>query len=286
MNDSFDSFVSENSESKEKILFRCYDNFSSMPYALSLQQTIITSKTLGIKVEQKVDAFNYYTDTVDVSQSMTSSRYIKVFSRFYDDKKRIKYYLANDKEEINNKIAKPIFLSYDEYIKKFGKLYKRKYFVKKESQLVNENSNEVFTEDEENSSLRYGISIYEINDFSYKKADIVKKGKNYLLSFVLDPLASHVFFSKQIKNTGHLTDNPVFFSSSISFLIDRDFNLINSVSSDRYKAKFGLLSLDITMVTKTSFFTSFDNTFTSGRKKIQIKIPKEDDVYFDGYRLL
>ena len=276
-------FIEENKEHVENILFYSYDMFSKKKYAISLQEVNIITKTLGLKVRQNVQSFNYYTPEINISQSYTSSNYVTNFSRFYDTGEKITFINASNNADILKNRYKKSFLTYDEYIKEYGKLLKRKYYVKDKETIID-------TSDDEYSSVvtntvRYGLSIYEICDFTYKSASISKQGKNYLLSFLLDCQMSHRFFIKQIKNTGHTTSDPLFYSSEVEFLLDPSLNLISATSKDKYRVKFGLINLDIEMNSDNSYFVSESNTFKYKKSSLEINIPKEDNNDFDGYKL-
>lgn len=277
----------EKKEHLEEVLFYAYEKFIKNKYAITLQKANIFTKTLGMKAKQEVKAYVYYTPVVTVSESYTTSNYISAFSRFYDKDDKITFFSASDINDLKTSKVKRNEMSYDEYIQTYGKLFKEKYYVKRNgvSDLLSNEDKYSYSRNEDDI-LRYGISIYEINDHSYKSANLVKKGKNYHLSFVLDPLVSHRFFGKQIKNTGHMTSDPVFYNSEVTFVLDSSLNLISSHSVDNYKVKFGLINLDISMSTENYYFFSDSEKFKNGKKMIDVKILKPDEINFDGYRLI
>lgn len=285
MEENINKIIDDNKNNLENVLYYAYNKFLENSYYIVLQKILMTTKTLGVKAKQQVDAFTYSTPSVLVSSSFTSSRYINEFSRFYDDFTEIKAFNSSNLDDIKKGIVEFKTLTYDEYLSKFGKLFKGKYNVKKSSNVIN-NLSDTYSYQEEDSNSRYGIIIYEINDYSYKKAEIIKKGKNYLLTFNLDPLVSHRFYSKQITSTGHLTADPIFTLSTISFLLDSKLNLISANCKDNYKAKFGLLNLDIDSDTTYYFFTSNSKKFKVNKKEISVDIPKENETNFLGFKLI
>lgn len=284
MEENISKIIEENKNNLEKVLYYSYNKFLENSYYIVLQKIMMTTKTLGVKAKQQVDAFTYSTPSVLVSSSYTSSRYINEFSRFYDDFNEIKAFNTSNLDDIKKGIVESKILTYDDYLSKFGKLFKGKYNVKKTNNVID---NFIDTYSYQNdSNTRYGIIIYEINDYSYKKAEIVKKGKNYLLTFILDPLVSHRFYSRQITSTGHLTADPTFTSSTITFLLNSELNLISANCKDNYKAKFGLLNLDIDSDTTYYFFTSNCKKFKANKKEISVDIPKENETNFLGFKLI
>lgn len=282
--DDIKTYIDEKKE-LEKVLFYAYERFSEYDYSITIQKTSMFTKTLGMKAKQEVKAYTYHALNESVSQSSTSSNYISTFSRFYDDNEKITAYSSSKIDDLKNNKAKKTILTYDEYINTYGKLFKNKYYVKKEGTADLLNQEDKYSNNNE-GILRYGISIYEINDHSYKSANIIKKGKNYLLTFILDPIVSHCFFTKQIKNTGHMTADPVFSNSEITFTLDSSFNLLSSESKDNYKVKFGLINLDISMNTINHYFTSKTDKFISNKKEVCVKIPSADETDFAGFKLV
>lgn len=263
------------------------DQFSLSPYGLILSSQEATATVFGLKTKQIIEAYDFYTPEESYSESFSYSPFLKTKNRFYDKKNnQVLSFAFKEKENLSD--VTPITLSYDEYIRDFGKLLQRKYYVvnkftSKESLLhdafLSLKDDEYYRCQDTTKHALYGTMIYIVNEDTVKKAKIEKEGNNYRLTFDLDIRFSNDYYATRMLNTGSLYELPKFTSSKITFLLDEKLRLIESTYFDNYSAKTGFIATSIVMEARNTYLISDTNQFVYNDKTYDVKVPSLDETF-------
>ncbi|MFA6829502.1 MAG: hypothetical protein WCR67_02205 [Bacilli bacterium] len=268
------------------------EKFASFPYAVIISNGDATAKAMGFKAQQKITAANYYTPDVNYSSSSSSSLFMKTKACFYDRKNgHVSSYTSYGMDNLDK--AKRTDYSYDKYINVYGKLDKMKYYVvNKFTSKDNLLHDGYLTSDDkeyqecDNSSKRviYGTIIYLIDKDTVKNQSVRETADGFEISFDLDEKTADDYYATKMVTTGNLYELPTFYSSKITFYLDRELNLIRSLAFDSLRAKTGFINTDINMESENFYFGSQASVFETKNGPIDISVPDVGQEFL-GYQL-
>ncbi len=283
-----DTLVEDYQKDPTPVLHYSLDKQASYPYSLTMMDGVAKSTTLSFKVDQKIRSANLYTPEENFNQNISSSSLVSTADRFYD--KKDGYVLAyNAKKSAEWKDMNPTRkYTYDEYIQKYGKLIKPRYFCR-DSHNEDDVIPETYQSDvagTEGCHEVNAISMYRYSDGAILESELKKTEDGYQLALILDPEKATVYSKVQTKMTGGLSAYPQFSSSEITFRFDEKLNLISADSKDTYQAKIALITSKIDMEAHFTYLHSEDGIFRKGKLEKQVKIPTMKEEIFEGYELI
>jgi hypothetical protein len=273
------------------------EKFSQNRYALTIANAYAEAKVLfKLNAVQKIRSSNFFTPKMDYFESISSSTFVHTCSRFYDylDGNIIAYEQSNP-SDFERKDLQSVSVSYDDFIIKYGKLHKRKYFVETKVKTKTDNIGETFLTDNENvyraltnpnKAKQNGIIPYIVTREHILKSSIVKlEDGNYQLEFDLDA-DSTIYFQAEMKTTGRLNDYPKFESTHLVFILDKKLELVKGYFVDQFSASLGLLSGNLKLNNEVIYLHSSTSEFRYKDKKVYVTVPGEHEAHFKAYDLL
>lgn len=220
-----------------------YSFFKQASYKYSL--SITTGKTHALIADQVIKSAALTTPECDYYENL-SSGFTSTAYRFYDYKdssNKLKSMMCSKESDWGNKT--PDDMTYDDYIQKFGKLYKGKYYVTYDTDDSSKSVPDVYFTDSETDYKAAvkagksvnpvtGISIYNMNSKTVTASSIEKIDTGYRINVTFDvSKGACSYFKAQMKTTGGVTVS--FVSSSIIYEIDNELNLVHGKTVDSYK---------------------------------------------------
>ena len=273
-------------DSVTDLLDYALDEYSKAPFALKAGKQMAQLNVMGFHVQQSIQSYDLYTPDGNYSQSWSASPFLSTKDRFYDEKGYIKAYTASGVNLMKD--AKSVRLEYDAFIQKYGKLPKRKYFVRSrfvdKSSLIHDSfvpEAKVRKEEASMTSIRtvYGTLIYQIQNDTVTKSTLEQTEDGYVLSFDLDVRYALDYYATQMMNIASLYELPKFTLSKVTVRLDRNLHLLSASCHDEFSSKTGFISAKVSMDSQLTFLTSVDNRFTYHGKTAELIIPKKDTPF-------
>lgn len=174
----------------------------------------VVQKINGVSLKNKDSYFN---------ESISSSSLVKVAKRFYQ---------VNDEVDVyDGQVSSDTTASYDESSKVS---YTEKDFENTWGKTVDRSN------------------VYVVSSKTYKEGNISKdENNNYKVYVKLDPTLSVIRYVKQMKEMSSLKDYPSFSNVELTYTIDKDFTILESVATENYEVnKFGTHSTESTLTSK------------------------------------
>lgn len=290
-----DNLVTAYKDNVDEIIDYAFAKQASYPYSLTIMDGLAKSNTLGIKVDQEIEAATYYTPERNFNQNISSSNMVQTADRFYDDfSGNVVAYNGKTASDWSADMSSTTY-TYDEYIQTYGKLIKSKYYCTYDD--TNLVPDKYLTDDEEvyNASTDSdkhevsGIMMYYFSDNSILSSTLTKTEEGYQLFVSLDPDLATSYYRIQMKKTGDLASYPEFTKSEITFTFDDELNLVSASCSDAYNAEKKVVitvSTTIEMTSNITFLHSDTSTFTYHNKTIDVEIPLMSEQAFNGFELI
>lgn len=283
-----DTLLEDYQNEPVSIISYALEKQASYPYSLSMMDGVAKSTTFGIKVNQIIRSANLYTPEENFNQNISTSSLVSTADRFYDKKDGyVLAYNAKKSSEWKDMDLSEKY-SYDDYIQKYGKLIKSRYFCKnsdKEGDVIPE-TYQSDTEKIDECHEVNAISMYRYSKDTILSHELKKTESGYELFMKLDPNKATVYSKVQMKMTGGLSDYPNFSSSQITYHLDRELNLISADSKDSYEAKMTLILTDIQMESHFTYLHSEDGIFRKGNVEKRVNVPAMEEEIFEGYELI
>lgn len=265
-----------------------YSFFKQASYKYSL--SITTGKTHALIADQVIKSAALTTPECDYYENI-SSGFTSTAYRFFDYKdssNTLKSLMCSKESDWGNKT--PDDMTYDDYIQKFGKLYKGKYYVTYDTDDSSKSVPDVYLTDNEtdykaavkvgkSANPVTGISIYNMNSKTVTSSTIEKIDGGYRINVTFDvSKGACSYFKAQMKTTGGVTVS--FVSSTIIYEIDEELNLIHGKTIDSYK------TMGVTADQLLNIYY-YHNDVESVYDKQMILVPKTNSTdTFKGYDLL
>lgn len=220
-----------------------YAFYKQASYKYSLSVT--TGKTHALIADQTIKSACLVTPECDYFENL-SSGFTSTAFRFFDKKdgtNSIESMKAKKESEWETMTPEP--MSYDQYIQEFGKLYKGSYYVTYDTSDSSKTVPDVYLSDQEadykaalktgsKASKVTGISIYNMNQKTVTESTIDEIDGGYQIRVTFDvKKGACSYFKAQMKTTGGVDVS--FNSSTITYELDRDLNLIHGKTVDGYK---------------------------------------------------
>lgn len=232
---------------------------SQSPYAMNVGYSKATSSASTTKVYNATVSTPNEIFYQNISNTHAVVVNLNTAYRFYDDKSGTMkgYTLSTPSDWANN--PSPTDYSYDDYIQKYGKLFKANYFVKQSSDTSLAIPETYLTDDlaeyeassETGKHEVNGVIVYDLMSSTVKADESSIKALDdgtYEVVLTLDPGTATSYYKVQMKTTGGLDSYPTFSSSQITFHLDKDLYLIDSYFHDQYNGKEYGLSVNLDMV--------------------------------------
>jgi hypothetical protein len=264
------------------------------PYAL----TIGKGSVLAAGVTQKIQSGTYSTPEMVFNQNISSSSFVQTANRFYDARQgSVKTYLA--KKESDWPSQTPEELTYNDYIRLYGKLIQGEYYITLDEsdetmpdRYLTSSKEEYEKSDDPTKALVNGVLIYTIakstvatekgSDGKVKPKESIRKTENgYELSLTLKPSGAS-YYSFQMKTTGGLSNRTVFTRSVLTFEVDSDFYLVSSQFSDDYSLQAPVIGSTTGHQEMTQYYFHSDSDNFQSTK---VTVPSPTETQFNGYDL-
>lgn len=268
---------------------------SQSPYAMNVGYSKATSSASTTKVYNATVSTPNEIFYQNISNTHAVVVNLNTAYRFYDDKSGTMkgYVLSTPSDWAKN--PSPTDYTYDDYIQKYGKLFKANYFVAQSSDstlavpevyltddLTTYEASDAKGKHEVNGVITYDLmeSTVKSDESSIQRLD----DGTYKVVLTLDPSTATSYYKVQMKTTGGLDDYPSFSKSHIEFHLDRDLYLIDSYFHDVYNGKEYGLSVNLDMVFYQYYYHSdrIDGFVDKDGNQLSLTIPSIttiDDPY-------
>lgn len=265
-----------------------YSFYKQASYRYSL--TMTTGKTHALIADQKIRSATLVTPECDYFENI-SSGFTSTAYRFYDYKdgtNMLDSMMCSKEKDWETKT--PDKMSYDDYIQKFGKLYKGQYYVTYDTTDKTKAVPDVYlsqNEDDYKNMLKSGksagnvtgVSIYTMNSNTVESSTIEKTDTGYQVSVNFNiKNGACSYFKVQMHTTGGVEVK--FVSSTITYDLDEELNLIHGTTIDKYT------TMGVTADQQLDIYY-YHNSVESLFDNQMITVPEKDSsTTFKGYDLL
>lgn len=259
---------------------------ASYPYSL----TLTTGKTHALIADQMIQSATLVTPECEYYENI-SSGFTSTAYRFYDyndGSNSLQSMMCSKTTDWETKT--PESLSYDDYIQKFGKLYKGKYYVTYDTVDTTKAVPDIYLSKDEadykaavkagkSAGSVTGVSIYNMNSKTVTGSSIEKIDTGYKVTVGLDvKKGACSYFKAQMKTTGGV--DVKFVSSSITYELDEELNLVHGTTTDQYS------TIGVTADQKLDIYY-YHNNVESVFGNMMLTVPeKTSSQTFKGYDLL
>lgn len=190
--------------------------------------------------------------------------------RFYDenDGKIIAYENSFPTEWTSDTVPTKEY-TYNEYINTYGKLHHGSYVVDKNGNYI---SDDLTSEGKQVSA----VTIYQITKNSVKNCILTENESTYVFNLELYSSYACYYYSTLMKKNGGLSKNPRFDETlSMEFVLDKDFNLFSSSSTETYSVTLGI-EVSCIGTSYTRYFASNDDLYVND---VKVEIPSIDEDF-------
>lgn len=270
------------------VLRHALNKQAKSPYSLTIGKSKAVADLLGYT--QNITSATYITPKASFNQNISTSAIVKTAFRFYDDESGyIKAYEGKTESDWT-KGSTPDQLSYDQYIQKYGKLFKGSYYCTDggddiEDKYYSDDEDSFLALDDESKREINSIVIYDLRAENISGNRLVETEDGYQVTISLTGDKATYYYQAQMQSTGNLEDKPVFEESVLTFNLSKDLYLVSSHFEDRYSAKLSIISTGMTQTMDQYYFHSETSTFKSGAESVEVEIPDISDTDFSGYNL-
>lgn len=221
-----------------QVLSYAFYKQASHRYSLS----VTSGKTHALIADQNIKSACLSTPECDYFENI-SSGFTSTAYRFYDYKdgtNTMKSMMCSKESDWSNKT--PDSMTYDDYIQKFGRLFKGKYYVTYDTSKDVPDTYLTDKEDEykaavkagTSASVTTGISIYNMNSKTVTSSTLEKIDTGYRVSVTFNvSKGACSYFKAQMKTTGGVDVS--FVSSNIIYELDENLDLVHGKTVDSYK---------------------------------------------------
>lgn len=168
-------------------------------------------------VVQKINGVSIRNGDSYFNESISSSSLVKVAKRFYQSNNEVDVYDGDVSSDTTASYKESSKVSYTEadFENTWGKTVDRS-------------------------------NVYVVSSKTYKEGSISKdENNNYKVYVKLDPSLSVIRYVKQMKEMSSLKDYPSFSNVELTYTIDKDFTILESVANENYEVnKFGTHSTE------------------------------------------
>ena len=277
-----ENFLSKYKNNPVELLSLLFDEVASTPYEIITNNIKCHTNIISFDYVHEINTLKYFSPKIEIIEANSNGKMARLAEKFihkFDN--RIE---SIETDSISNYSNSPVlFIDYDSYIKKHGKLFMRKYYATKSypydqkiiiDKFLTFDDNVYKKSTERTKHVVYSIIPYQIYDgdilsYSLKKLD----DGNYLIKIKLDPLYANDSYAFEIIHRGALFDYPKFISTEFELIINNRFKLLSAKTLDKFIAKSGIITANLTVESIHNFYHSNNNIFNINNKTTKINIP-------------
>ena len=238
------------------------------------------ANVFAISFSQSIISSNFYLGEKGFFESYSESQFLTTSDRSYHEGKGVIHTYSSPNSAFMK--AHPKDYSYDEFIRKYGKLITRKLYFSKihpinKQDLVQEAYME---KDGIGAKKMVGFINYVFPEEGIKTF----KEENNTITLELNPEYTHAYFRTQMRSIGRLEAYPLMKYSSVTFGFDERGKITSLKAIDDFSAKTGILSSAIHMELESTYQTSDNDSFVINGENKTLHLPSIEesfDVYGD-----
>ena len=227
-------------------------SFSRKKNILVVSYTSSASQVFSINVVQKTYSSSLYLENESFCETISSSKFVSLAKRIYQNEKEIKVYEAKELNELKDKETPSIY-DINAYFSKYKTLIKPYFYIDEYGKYSKQETN----------TIRENLLPIIIDENTI--LSITEKENKYIIS--LSPKKANLYYSELIKENGDFDELPVFNNTSIEITYKDDI-LTSTRIHNEYKAKSGFLKLNIT-----------ENTYSEYKYNVNKNIPAIKDEF-------
>ena len=290
-----ENFLSKYKDKPVELLTQIFEEEAAIPFEIVTNNIKCFTNILTFDYVHEINTLKYFSPKLEIIEANSSGKMSRLGEKFihrFDN--RIE---SIETDAISNYSKTPtLFTSYDSYIQKHGKLFMRKYYATKSfspdqkivlDKFLTFNPDVYKKSNERTKHVVYSIIPYQIYDGDILSYSLIKLDNgNYKIKVKLDPLYANDYYAFEIIHRGALFDYPKFISTEFELTLNNRFKLIEAKTFDKFIAKSGIITANLTVESIHHFYQSNNSIFNINDKNTKIVIPNNIKKDFSLFNFL